>query len=171
MDGLRVITDAAAAAMTVAASFATAASVNASNYGIELNGTYRATSNGNWAKTNEKYIDENTVIQRWTITSTCQDPQACTGQVNSDQGWTAPLRYLDDHWIVDRLVDNWEPCPDGTAAPGSQKFIFWGVSNSGMQDATNTNLLAGIDETTGPSGACGINKPLVIKLPLRLERA
>lgn len=171
IDGFHVMAGVALAATTVVASFGTEAWAYASSYGIELNGSYRVTSNGNWAKTNEKYADEKTVIQQWTITSACDDPLACTGQVTSDQGWSAPLRYLDDHWIVDRLVDNWEPCPDGTAAPGSQKFIFWGVSNNGMQDATNTRLLAGIDETIGPSGACGINKPLVIKLPLRLERA
>lgn len=105
------------------------------------------------------------------MTSSCDDPLKCAGRVDSDQGWSAPLRFADDHWVVDRVVNNWEPCPDGTAAPGKQKFLFWGVSASGMQDPTNTSLLAGIDETAGPSGACGVNKPLVIKLPMRLERA
>jgi hypothetical protein len=170
MDAVHVMSG-AAAAVSVLASLGTATWAHAATYGIELNGSYRVTSNGNWAKTNEKYSDEKTVIQTWTMTSNCEDPLKCTGQVDSDQGWSAPLRFIDDHWIVDREVNNWESCPDGTAAAGHQKFLFWGVATTGAQDATNTNLLAGIDETVGPSGACGVNKPLAIKMPMRLERA
>jgi hypothetical protein len=170
MGGLRLMSG-AAAAMSVVASLGTIAWAHGATYGIELNGSYRVTSIGNWAKTNEKYSDERTVIQTWTITSSCEDPLKCSGQVNSDQGWSAPLRFVDDHWIVDREINNWEPCPDGTTAPGHQKFLFWGATANGNQDNTNTNLLAGLDETIGPSGACGINKPLVIRMPMRLERA
>jgi hypothetical protein len=143
---------------------------HASNYGIELNGTYRVTANGDWSKTNDVFIDERTVIQTWTISSSCVSPIECSGEVESDQGWTAPLRYSNSRWIIDREVPNWEPCPDGTAATGSQTFLFWGVSQNGMGDAKNIGLLAGWDRTAGPSGACGINKPLVIKTPIRVER-
>ncbi|SPM38122.1 hypothetical protein MNAB215_298 [Mycobacterium numidiamassiliense] len=169
MGGLRAMSG-AAAAVSVVAGFGTVASAHGATYGIELNGSYHVTSNGNWAQTNERYSGEKTVIQTWTITSSCEDPLKCTGQVNSDQGWSAPLRFVDDHWIAGREINNWEPCSDGAAAVGHQKFLFWGVGADGMQDATNTTLLAGIDETVGPSGACGINKPLVIKMPMRLER-
>jgi hypothetical protein len=144
--------------------------VHASTYGIELNGTYRVTSNGELAKTNDVFIDEQTVVQTWTVSSTCQSPMDCTGQVTSDQGWTAPLRFWNTRWIAERQVPSWEPCPDGTAAPGTQQFVFWGVDQDGMNAPKNTNLLAGWDHTTGPSGACGISKPLAIKLPLLLER-
>jgi len=142
----------------------------ASDYGFELNGTYRVTSNGDWAKTNDVFIDQQTVVQTWTVSSSCVSPVECTGEVMSDHGWTAPLRFVNSHWIVDREIPNWEPCPDGTAATGAQKFIFWGVSATGIGDFRNTDLLAGSDATIGPSGACGINKPLVIKLPIRVER-
>jgi hypothetical protein len=37
---------------------------------IAVNGTYLATSDGQWAKTNESYHDEKSVTQTWTITST-----------------------------------------------------------------------------------------------------
>jgi hypothetical protein len=32
------------------------------------------------------------------------------------------------------------------------------------------DLLAGRDRTLAASGACGVNKPLVIELPMRLEK-
>ena len=145
-------------------------SAHASSYGIELNGIYRVTENGDWAKTNDVFIDERTIIQTWTVSSSCVNPIECSGEVKSDQGWTAPLRYTNSRWIVDRDLPNWEPCPDGTAAVGSQQLLFWGTNVSGMGDLKNVDLLAGWDKTAGPSGACGINKPLVIKIPIRVER-
>jgi hypothetical protein len=113
------------------------------------------------------------------MTSSCTSPQVCTGEVKSDQGWTAPLNLggaegpgsLGDFWVVDHVVDNWEPCPDGTAAPGAQKFMFWGVDElTGQRNMKMVNLLTGRDTTKAPSGACGINKPLVIDLPVRLDK-
>lgn len=114
------------------------------------------------------------------MTSTCTSPVTCTGEVRSDQGWTAPLRLgggeatpgaAGDFWIVDRVVDNWEPCPDGTAAPGQQKYLFWGVDPATRQrNMKKVDLLAGTQTTKGPSGACGINKPLVIEQPVRLDK-
>jgi hypothetical protein len=180
MRGLGVLAGAAATAFTVVGSLGAAAPASASNFGVELNGTYRVTSNGEFAKTNEVFIDEQTVVQTWTMTSTCTSPQVCTGEVRSDQGWTAPLRLgggpgspgaLGDFWVVDRVVDNWEPCPDGTSAPGTQKYVFWGWDPANSErNLKVVDLLAGIDTTKGPSGACGINKPLVIELPMRLEK-
>jgi hypothetical protein len=143
---------------------------HASDYGIELNGTYRVIENGDWAKTNDVFIDEQSVIQIWTVSSSCVSPVDCTGEVRSDRGWAAPMRYMNARWIVDRDVPNWEPCPDGTAATGSQQFLFWGTNANGMGDPRNIDQLAGWDRTAGPSGACGINKPLVIKIPIRVER-
>ena len=39
-----------------------------------LNGTYVATSNGQWAQTNEIYRDEASVRSTWTISTTCSTP-------------------------------------------------------------------------------------------------
>jgi hypothetical protein len=171
---------AVSAAVAVIGSVGTATPADASNYGVELNGTYRVTSNGDWAKTNDVFIDERTVIQTWTMSSSCTGPQRCDGQVTSDQGWTAPLRLgggegspdaIGDFWVVDRVVDNWEPCPDGTAATGQQKLIFWGIDPlTNRREMTKVDLLSGIEKTRAPSGACGINKPLVIELPVRLDK-
>ncbi len=173
------VTAGALAAIAVVGSVGTATPAYASNYGVELNGTYRVTSNGDWAKTNQVFIDEQTVVQTWTMTSSCTSPQICTGEVKSDQGWTAPLNLggaegpgsVGDFWVVDHVVHNWEPCPDGTAAPGAQKFMFWGVDPlTGQRNKKMVDLLAGRDTTKAPSGACGINKPLVIELPVRLDK-
>jgi hypothetical protein len=173
------VTACALAAIAVVGSVGTATPAYASNYGVELNGTYRVTSNGDWAQTNSVFIDEPTVVQTWTVTSSCTSPLTCIGEVRSDQGWTAPLKLggvegpgaVGDYWVVDHVVPNWEPCPDGTAAPGAQKFWFWGVDElTNNRDNKKVDLLTGKDVTHGPSGACGINKQLVIELPVRLDR-
>jgi hypothetical protein len=175
-----VAAGAAATAITMVGSLGTATSAHASNYGIELNGTYRAISNGDWAQNSagpngaggaEVYIDEQTKIQTWTVTSDCVSPIECTGEVRSDEGWTASLRYAGDFWLADRDIPNWEPCPDGTAAPGHQKFMLWGWDPATSQKiAKITDLLSGFERTLAPSGACGVNKPLVVELPVRLEK-
>lgn len=167
-------------AVAVAGNVAAAMPANASEYGVELNGTYRVSSNGQWAKTNDVFIDEPTVVQMWTIFTSCTSPQRCEGQVTSDQGWTAEIRIgggpgtpdaVGDYWVVERNIPNWEPCPDGTAAPGYQRFHFWGIDPlTNRREMTHVSLLSGIDKTKAPSGACGINKPLVIEMPVRLDK-
>ena len=147
------------------------ATSSASNYGVELDGTYRVTSNGDWAKTNDVFMNEKTVVQTWTVTSSCTSPISCTGTVTSDQGWSAPMRTTGDYWTVDRVVANWEPCPDGTAATGAEKFLFWGFDPvNSYRDLRIRDLLVGRDRTLGPTGACGVNNPLVIELPMRMDR-
>src|ERR1700722_1208331 len=90
MRGVRVA-GAVSAAVAVFGSLGTATPASASNYGVEVNGTYRATSNGDWARTNDVLINEPTVVQTWIVNSSCTSPISCTGTVKSDQGWTAPL--------------------------------------------------------------------------------
>lgn len=159
------------AAMAVYGSLEPPTSAFASNFGVELNGTYRVISNGDWAKSNDMFLAEKTVVQTWTVTSSCTSPISCTGTVTSDQGWSAPLSTTGDYWIVDRVVENWERCPDGTAAPGAQNFKFWGWDPvNSYRNLKIVDLLAGRDRTLAASGACGINKPLVIELPMRLEK-
>lgn len=147
------------------------ASADTSELEGALNGTFRAQSNGDWAQKNEMFRDENTVIATWTISTTCANPTDCTGEVTSDQGWSAPINKISGLWNIKRTVPAWEPCPDGTAADGLQHYRFYPVSTqTGQADYTQSDIFAGIDETKGPSGACGINKPLVISLPFKLTR-
>ena len=55
MRGVRVAAG-AVTAIAVVGSVGTATPAHASNYGVELNGTYRMISNGDWAKTNEVFM-------------------------------------------------------------------------------------------------------------------
>lgn len=148
----------------------TVPSAGASTEGIAINGTYRATSVGQWAKTNQAFHDEPTVTSTWTITSTCTDVQECEGQVTSDQGWSARIYMQDgEMWWVKRELPNWETCPDGSSFPGQQTYSFFPVdSNGGFVLGSPT--LAGKDKTIGPSGACRVNKWLVVEMPFRLDK-
>jgi hypothetical protein len=151
----------ALAASAVIASGGGAPLAYASSDSVALNGTYQATSDGSRAQTNDAFHDEAVIISTWTITSTCNNPMDCTGQVSSDQGWSATLRLVGaDMWMVAHDVPNWERCQDGTTAPGHQIFKF-----------TANEKLSGWDSTVGPSGACGANKWLVIQMPFKLVKA
>lgn len=161
---------AVASAVLVVLSAVLAPSAQAHEGGSPINGRYLATSNGDQAKTNDVYHDEKTVREVWTITSTCIDSMNCTGQVSSSQGWSAPLNYDGVWWGVGHVVDNWQPCPDDTSASGDQQFRFWGVDAIGMTDDENAALLGGTNTTYGRSGDCGVNKQLIITLPLRLQK-
>ncbi|WP_205634983.1 hypothetical protein [Mycolicibacterium elephantis] len=151
-------------------SVSAATPAQASDFGVELNGTYRVMSDGEWARTNEVLIDQETVIETWTVSTDCVSPIECTGTVVSDRGWTGTAR-LDDFWYVDHEIPNWVPCPDGTFAPGHQKFILWGVNPANNErQTTNMTIFGGRNQTKAPSGACGVNKPVVIELPVRAEK-
>lgn len=126
-----------------------------------LNGTYAATSDGQWAKTREVFHDEATITSTWTITSTCTTHVDCTGTVTSDQGWSADAHYNGGLWFVEHDLPAWQPCGDGTTAPGEQQFTFYRL------DATT---LTGKDKTTGPSGSCGVSALLTIEMPFKLNK-
>jgi hypothetical protein len=138
--------------------------------GAALNGRFLVTSNGDLAKTNEIFHNQQTVRQVWTITSSCVDPTSCSGIVTSNQGWSADLRFGSSWWSVDRVLNNWQPCRDGTATKGFQKYRFYGIDSDGQVVESNATVLAGSDTTFGTSGDCGINRQLMISLPLRLQK-
>src|SRR3954465_737245 len=73
-------------------------------------------------------------------------------------------------WYVKRTAENWEPCPDGTAAAGLQVFRFAPTTPDGAKIDPTSPTLVGEDQTTGPSGACGISKPLFINMPFKLVK-
>jgi hypothetical protein len=145
------------------------AAARASGGGQDLNGTYIAQSNGDWAQTNERFQNEATVRSTWRITSTCSTAQDCTGRVSSDAGWSSDVDTTNGSWYVRRSIENWEPCFDGSFAPGLQIIMFYPIGPDGMLDASSTTY-AGTDTTTSPSGSCGRNKSLVISMPFKLEK-
>jgi hypothetical protein len=127
-----------------------------------INGTYTATSDGNWAKRNHQFYDLPTATATWTVSSSCSTSIECTGQVTSDQGWSAELKLIGGSmWLVSHDVEDWEKCPDGSAFPGHQQYKFYTVDD---------NNLEGWDETRGPSGACGANQWLFMEMPFTLVK-
>ena len=120
-----------------------------------LNGTFTATSNGEWARTNDILHDERSVRAIWTVSSQCSYPTECTGTVSSDQGWTAPIYQTGGEWYVKHVVPRWIPCPDGSTADGYQVFRFQGNDPGGDSTDPTSDVLVGEDATTGPSGAAG----------------
>jgi hypothetical protein len=168
--GARHIVGSVGATATIAlATLGTAPSAYAGT--PNLNGPYKATSNGQFARTNEVFKDERTKVETWAITTVCKSPIECTGEVQSSAGWTAPVIYNGDVWNIRHVIPNWEPCPDGTFADGVQQFFFWSydpVTNE--RHDTQTGLLVGRDMTLSASGSCGRNQSLQIELPFRLDK-
>jgi len=134
-----------------------------------INGTFTATSNGEWAQMNDRFQSEATVRSTWTVVSTCVTPFACAGTVTSSLGWTEDIYRQNQTWYVKHYIPDWIPCPDGTRAPGLQIFRFYPSNDDGMQEQKSDTLI-GEDETTGVSGACGRNKSLVLNLPFKLVK-
>ncbi len=180
MRATSVVGGVAATTIALLLGLSPAPSAQAEDYGIALNGTYRAVSNGDWAQSSEGpygaggamvYRDQATKVETWTMSSDCVSPIECAGEVKSDAGWTAPLKWNGNGWFVNRDIPNWEPCPDGTAAPGHQSFGLWPYDVSlSRRDPKFRDLIVGFEKTQAPSGACGVSKPLVIQLPVRLEK-
>jgi hypothetical protein len=158
-----------AAALGAFATVMVQPSAHASDFGWELNGTYSFLSNGEYAKSNDSFHDEAVVRATWQITSTCTSPSACSGEVTSDQGWSAPLKFTVDRWIVHRELPGWAPCETGGAATGHQTFTFYPVDDNG-QILKGGDLLGGFDRTYTDSGSCGKNLPLNIQIPMRLQK-
>lgn len=167
---------AGAVAIGLLASLGVAPQASAQGFGVGLNGTYRVLSDGEWAKRGmapgggDVFFDQQTVVETWNVTTNCTSPIECTGTVTSDRGYTASIR-LDDYWYVEHEVPNWIPCPDGTSVSGRQMFILWGFNPARNERVKSTEFLAGRNVTKSPSGACGRNQPLVIELPVRMQRA
>lgn len=154
-------------AIAVATPWMNVATAEATGDRWALNGTFLATSNGEWSRTNDVFRDEAVVRSTWTIATVCSTESDCAGEVTSDQGWKAEITTHNVEWVVKREVPNWEPCADGTTVVGEQLFRFYPADPTGITDFNSTTYV-GLDITRGPSGACGINQPLVISMPFKL---
>jgi hypothetical protein len=91
------------------------------------------------------------------------------GRASAHAAAAVDILHNTDAWIVDRDLPNWERCSDGTSVSGHQRYRFWPVDATGYV-APGSPTLGGEERTTGPSGACGINKVLVIRMPFRLDK-
>jgi hypothetical protein len=135
-----------------------------------LNGTYTATSNGEWSRTNDVFHTLPSVRAIWTVASQCSYPTECTGTVSSNQGWTAPIYQTGGEWYVKHIVPRWIPCQDGSTADGLQVFRFKAMTADGSNTDPTSNTLVGEDSTTGPSGACGRSLAVFITMPFKLVK-
>jgi len=163
----RVLTGLLAAALTAGVAVAAPAGASAK---WALNGTFTATSNGEWSRTNDVFVKQVSVRAVWTIASECSYPTECTGTVTSNQGWTAPIYQTGGEWYVKHVVPQWIPCLDGSTADGFQVFRFKRMTPGGDYTDPNSNTLVGEDATTGPSGACGRSLPAFITMPFKLVK-
>jgi len=136
-----------------------------------LNGKYQATSNGDWAATNDVYRNEASVRSIWTISMTCINVLTCRGTVTSDIGWSAEISTTNMEYRVKRELPNWEPCADGSGrtVTGHQLYRFFPVGDGGSV-LPGSRVFGGFDQTKGQSGGCSINDVLQIELPFRLEK-
>ena len=135
-----------------------------------INGVYRATSNGDWATTNDVYHEEATVTSIWTVQSTCTYPEVCEG--NSHQRLRLDRTTFDGQRALVRAD---ALCPVGsrarTAAPlTDRKRIPFIPSTAPARSRSVHQRSPGKDTTIGPSGACGVNQWLAIRMPFTLTR-
>jgi hypothetical protein len=140
-------------------------------YDPSINGTYTATVVGQWARSRQVYHQEAMVRSTWKITTSCANAYECTGEVVSDQGWSAPVRMFDGlNWYLRRDIPNWETCDDGTSYTATDYIMFYPADPVTAVNTLGSPVFRGDERTLGPSGACGTNLPLDIEQPLRLDK-
>ncbi len=137
------------------------------NWGI--NGTFATSSNGEWAKVNQRYQDQPSERQTWTISTQCISPTECTGTVQSDAGWTAPIFTTNGIWYLKRTIPNWRFCADGAAIEGFQEYHLYPVGADGHVDIASDEY-TGTNRVIGPSGSCGRNQWPVIEMPFYMKK-
>lgn len=134
-----------------------------------INGTFATSSNGEWAKINERYEKQPSERSTWTVSSTCSSRTTCSGTVDSDQGWSAPIYTTNGLWYVKRLVPDWRFCADGVPVEGLKVYKIYPVGFDGHYTASSDEY-TGEDQTTGPSGSCGRNQWPAVRMPFYMKK-
>ncbi|WP_420329777.1 hypothetical protein [Mycolicibacterium aromaticivorans] len=134
-----------------------------------INGAFATSSNGDWAKLNERYENQPSERETWTISTQCISPTECTGTVQSDAGWTAPIYTTSGLWYLKRTIPDWRFCADGAAIEGFQEYRIYPVGADGHYDGA-ANEYTGENRVIGPSGSCGRNQPPVIRMPFYMKK-
>jgi len=134
-----------------------------------INGTYATSSNGQWAKVNERYEDQPSIEATWTVSTSCTSEIDCVGTVTSDEGWTAPIYTRSGLWYVKLTVPNWRFCEDGTPVEGLRIYKLYPVGFDGHVDV-HSNEYTGENQTVGASGSCGRNQWPQIRMPFYMKK-
>ena len=168
MSAIRASVTAAALATLVAAGISNPA-VAGANPEWGINGTFATSSNGDWAKVNDRYQKQPSTRGTWNISTVCTTPVDCAGTVHSDAGWSAPIYTQSGIWYLKRAVPEWRWCADGAPIEGLQTILIYPVGADGRVDA-NSDEYTGEDVTTGPSGSCGRNQWPHIRMPFYMKK-
>ncbi|MCV7083446.1 Rv2253/PknI dimerization domain-containing protein [Mycolicibacterium insubricum] len=169
MPASRTASAATLAAVALTAGLLTAAPAGAEPNGI--NGRFAVNSNGEFAKINERYENQPSEREDWTVSTQCSAPSMCTGTVVSTAGWTAPIYTINGLWLVKRAIPNWRYCEDGVPIDGLKTYKIYPVARDGSYDAFySSGEFAGENYTLGPSGACGRNQPTAIRMPFYMRK-
>ncbi len=134
-----------------------------------INGTFAVSSNGDFAKVNERFQDQPGERATWTIYTECIAPTECSGTVTSDEGWSAPIYTTNGLWYVKRVVPEWRFCADGRPVEGLRIYKIYPVGFDGHVDEAS-NEYTGENQTVGPSGSCGRNQWPQIRMPFYMKK-
>jgi len=134
-----------------------------------INGTFAISSNGQWAKVNDRYLKQPGERGTWKITTKCSSPTDCAGTVDSDAGWSAPIYTTNGLYYVKRAVPNWRFCANGLPVEGLRVYKIYPVGPDGHLDPSATEY-TGENQTIGPSGSCGRNQWPDIRMPFYMKK-
>ncbi len=137
-----------------------------------VNGVFNAVSNGDRARTNNVYMDEQTVVSTWTISITCTMYQICEGIVQQRP-------ELDGNYFLQmacgtsagRFPTGSTALVGGTAT-WAAAVRFYPVNVAKRSDGARVRTSS--PESTGPrrmAGPAVPTPPTVIEMPFRLSRA
>ena len=133
---------------------------------------FLATSNGDWATTNDVYRDEATVRSTWTISMTCTNVVTCAGRVTSDAGWSADIVTTNGEYDrASAIIPNWEPCVDGRTRHRASAVPLLSRRRERVHRSGFSRRSPGSTRRRGRAAACSLNDKLEIDMPFRLERA
>lgn len=107
-----------------------------------LDGTYTATTDNGKRTVNGLPTPLPNETSTWTVTSQCSG-DTCTGQVKSDQGWTAPATFAHGRWTVTFDRPGAVTCPSGASVAATVAYSF------------DVRTLTGIATTVNAAGSCG----------------
>ncbi|PRC60838.1 hypothetical protein C6A85_15615, partial [Mycobacterium sp. ITM-2017-0098] len=82
----RLIARLAATAIAVLVSVSLAPAAHAEDWGVDISGTWRVFSDGEWARKDQVKFKQQSVLETWTVNVTCVSPIECSGEVRSDRG-------------------------------------------------------------------------------------
>ncbi|MGV0654283.1 Rv2253/PknI dimerization domain-containing protein [Mycolicibacterium thermoresistibile] len=156
-----------AATATLGLTFAGPAAADSEEWGI--NGTFAVSSNGEFARVNERYQNQPGERATWTIETECIAPNECAGTVTSDEGWSAPIYTTNGLWYVKRVVPEWRFCADGQPVEGLRVYKIYPVGFDGHYKM-GSDEFAGENQTLGASGSCGRNQWPQIRMPFYMKK-